>query len=274
MLSLPKETKVVCDLDDVYFEAQKSRIQKEANFSIKLKLQILFFLGTFKVKKILKRIDVPIIVKESDRLFYGLKNAVYLPNIPFGYYIDKKTSIKNTSGSPIETVRFGFIGKLSYRPNFHGLIHFINKVWNPFININSEARLIIAGSGKMPLILQTTISSSKNIDVLGFVETSDEFWNQIFTLIVPITEGAGSNIKIAEAFIYGKTVIAHPFAARGYENFLDSGYLMMPINNQKWMEAMNTITIPSLVQSQMLSAKAKELFDLENWNKILLDAVS
>jgi glycosyltransferase involved in cell wall biosynthesis len=274
ILSLPKEVKVVCDIDDVYFEAQKSRIQNETNFLRKLKLQVLFVFGTKKVKKLVGRIDIPIIVKESDRTFYGLKKAVCVPNIPFGFYIDKESTIHNAIINPAETMKFGFIGKLSFRPNYLGLIEFINSVWNPLIKVKSEIRLVIAGSGEMPEVLKKTIEKSKNIDLLGYVESPEIFWNQISTLIVPIGEGAGSNIKIAEAFIYGKAVIANPFASRGYENFKDSTYLILPKNNEEWIESMTSINVISSDQSNILSTKAKKLFDLKNWNQTLLDALS
>jgi hypothetical protein len=274
VLPLPKEIKVICDIDDVYFEAQKSRIQIETNFLRKLKLQALFVFGIRKVKKLLNRMDIPIIVKESDRAFYGLKKAVCLPNIPFGFYIDKKSPIKNPIVSPAGAMKFGFIGKLSYRPNYQGLTDFINLVWNPLMKNESETRLVIAGSGEIPEILKKTISDSKNIDLLGFVETSDEFWNQVSILIVPIAEGGGSNIKVAEAFIYGKLVIAHPFASRGYEDFIDSEYLMLPKNNHEWIKTINSVQFPTSTQSKLLSKKAKELFDLGHWNKVLQNAVS
>ena len=275
ILSLPKEIKVVCDIDDVYFEAQKSRIQKETIFSRKLKLQILFYLGTKKVKTLLSRIDISIVVKESDRSFFGLKKAVCLPNLPFGFYIDKGIlPNENLLINPLVSVKFGFIGKLSYRPNYQGLIDFITRVWNPLIKNKSDVRLVIAGSGEIPEILQTAISASRNIDLLGFVETPELFWNQISVLIVPVAEGGGSNIKIAEAFINGKIVIAHPFASRGYEDFINSDYLILPKNNEEWIESINAVENPSAIQSQSLSAKANKLFDLENWNQILLNAVS
>lgn len=272
---LPKKIKIVCDIDDVYFETQKSRIKNEANFLRKLKLEVLFFLGTRKVKKLLKRIDISIIVKESDRSFFGLKKAICLPNLPFGFYIDKGVLPSEKSNiEPLDSVNFGFIGKLSYRPNYQGLIDFIKMVWNPLMNNKSEARLVIAGSGEIPKILQIAISSSKNIDLLGFVETPELFWNQISTLIVPIAEGGGSNIKVAEAFIYGKTVIAHPFASRGYESFIDSDYLILPKNNEDWIKKMTSVEVLTPDQSQFVATKAKKLFDLENWNQILLNAVS
>lgn len=275
ILSFPKEIKLVCDIDDVYFEAEKSKIQKETNFSRKLKLKGLFFLGSFKIKKLLNRIDIPIIVKESDRLFYSLKKSVCLPNIPFGFYIDKEkqTNIINIPTNDSKP-QFGFIGKLSYRPNYLGLIEFINLVWNPLIEKESEYRLVIAGSGEIPEILKETIANSKNIDLLGFVESPETFWNQISTLIVPVAEGGGSNIKVAEAFIYGKKVIAHPFASRGYEDFKYSDYLILPKNSQDWIESMASIKINSLDQSKILSTKAMNIFDLENWNQTLINAVT
>jgi hypothetical protein len=275
ILSLPKEIKVVCDIDDVYFEAQKSRIQNETNLTHKIKLQILYYLGSIKVKKLLDRIDIAIVVKELDRLYYGLKNAVCLPNIPFGFYIDNKILVdKKSIEMPIVKKQFGFIGKLSYRPNYLGLVEFINLVWNPLIEKESEIRLVIAGSGAIPDILKITIEKSKNIDLLGFVESPEIFWNQISTLIVPVAEGAGSNIKIAESLIHGKTVIAHPFAARGYEDFINSDYLILPKNNQDWIESMASIKVNSLDQSKFLSINAAKIFDLKHWNQTLLNALS
>ncbi len=274
LLSLPQKIKIVCDVDDVYFEAQKSRIQKETNFLRKLKLQVFFFIGTKKVKELLNRIDVPIIVKESDRIYYGLKKAVCLPNIPFGFHIDNKFQINNTFQNFSEIVKFGFIGKLSYRPNYQGLIDFINLVWNPLMKNKLEARLVIAGSGEMPKKLAKLILDSKNIDFLGFVKSPNEFWSQISYLIVPIAEGAGSNIKVAEAFIYGKFVIANPFASRGYEEFIGSEYLRLPKNNQEWIKIMNNIELPNINKTKCLSAKANELFNLELWKQNLLNSVS
>lgn len=275
ILSVPKGITVLCDIDDVYFEAQKSRIQNETNLIHKIKLQILFFLGSIKVRKLLDSIDIAIVVKESDRLFYGLKEAVCLPNIPFSFFIDHKILLdKKSIEMPIDKKQFGFIGKLSYRPNYLGLVEFINLVWNPLINNESEIRLVIAGSGEIPEILKKIIEKSKNIDLIGFVESPEIFWNQISTLIVPVAEGAGSNIKIAESLINGKTVIAHPFAARGYEDFINSDYLILPKNSQDWIESMASIKVISLDQSKILSAKAKNIFDLKNWNQTLLNALS
>ena len=267
--------KIVCDVDDVYFEKYQTRIKNENSLIRKAKLKVLFYLGSRKVKNILSRIDIPIVVKESDRSFYGLKNAACLPNLPFSFFINQEKIPKITSiDAPSKILSFGFIGKLSYKPNSHGLINFINSIWNPLMMNNFEARLVIAGSGEIPEILRSIISSSKNIDLLGFVETPEFFWNKISVLVVPIAEGGGSNIKIAEAFINGKNVIAHPFASRGYESFIDSRYLILPQNDDHWIEVMNSILVLTPEQRRFLSEKANNMFDLTNWNQSLLTIMS
>ena len=266
--------KVVCDIDDVYFEVQKSRIQKEALFLRKIKLQVLFFLGSAKIKKVLKQLTVPIIVKESDRSFFGLQNAVCLPNLPFGFYINPKISPFPTIITQPQELQFGFIGKLSYRPNYQGLIDFIHSVWNPIMQTEFNARFIIAGSGEIPEELRKVIESSKNIVLLGFVESAKLFWNQISVLVVPIAEGGGSNIKIAEAFINGKTVIAHQFSARGYDSFFNDSCLYIPQTNKDWIQVMTSLQQPSNEQIEATAIKARSLFDLENWNQTFLDAIN
>jgi hypothetical protein len=235
----------------------------------------LYFLELKKIKSILNRIDIPIIVKETDRKYYGLNYAYCLQNLPFSYYTkNKKLNIDKHKEINSQKLVFGFIGKLSYGPNYKGLIHFIDSVWNSYIENNSHAELLIAGSGEIPQKLNEVINSSKNIDLIGFVETPELFWNKISVLIVPIAEGGGSNIKIAEAFIYGKKVIAHPFASRGYDGFLESGHLILPKDIDSWIKAISSARISSSEEVDHLIQKAKFYFDLDQWNEKLNSIIS
>ena len=103
--------KIVCDIDDVYFEKYQTRIKNESNLIRKLKLKLLFFFGSKKVKKFLTRIDIPIVVKKSDVSFPKLANALCLPNLPFGFYIENKI-IPDANFTTIisDSIIYGFIG--------------------------------------------------------------------------------------------------------------------------------------------------------------------
>ncbi len=274
-LNMPREIKVICDIDDVYFETQQSKINNEKKIKIKLKLKMLYYLEINKIKGILNRIDIPIIVKETDRKFYGLNTASCLPNLPFSFFINKQYLAEESNNEILpEKLNFGFIGKLSYGPNYLGLIDFINSVWNSFVENNSQVKLLIAGSGEIPQKLIEVINTSKNIDLLGFVESPKLFWNDISVLVVPVAEGGGSNIKVAEAFIHGKKVIAHPFASRGYDGFVESGHLILPKDNNSWINTMSSARISSVEEVDYLIQKAKFYFDINQWNDKLNTIIS
>ena len=273
--NIPKEVKVICDVDDVYFETQQSKIGNEKDFKKKLKLKILYYLELKKIKSILNRIDIPIIVKETDSKFYGLNTASCLSNLPFSFFINKQNLAEEDNKKILtDKLIFGFIGKLSYGPNYLGLIDFINSVWNSFVENNSQVKLLIAGSGEIPQKLIEVINYSKNIDLMGFVETPELFWDKISVLVVPIAEGGGSNIKIAEAFIYGKKVIAHPFASRGYDGFVESGHLILPKDIDSWIKAISSARISSSEEVDHLIREAKFYFDLDQWNEKLNSIIS
>jgi glycosyltransferase involved in cell wall biosynthesis len=123
---------------------------------------MLYYLELKKIKSILNRIDIPIIVKETDSKFYGLNTASCLSNLPFSFFINKQNLAEEDNKEILtDKLIFGFIGKLSYGPNYLGLIDFINSVWNSFVENNSQVKLLIAGSGEIPQKLIEVINSSK-----------------------------------------------------------------------------------------------------------------
>lgn len=259
--------KLICDIDDVFFETMKTKIKNSHNLLKKLKTSFHYLLSGSTVNKLLKRIDLSLVVKESDCVYRGLKNAILQPNLPFGFYIDQKKKTNNQQ-SKVFNNTFGFIGKLSYQPNIKGLYKFIISIWNPLMLKGFNGKFIISGSGIIPADLLDIINQSKNIEFIGFVENVQEFWNQIDVLIVPIEEGGGSNIKIAEAFINGKKVIASTFSSRGYERFIKSGNLLIAENNNNWINHISS-NISAISENDL--NKIKKIFNLDDWNENLIN---
>jgi hypothetical protein len=271
VLPFNKHNKVVCDIDDVYFEVQKSKIKNAHSFYKKSQLLILFFFGKRQIKSTIKKITHPIIVKESDRKYYGLDKAFCLPNLPFNCFLDGKQSKLAVPDLDSETIRnLGFIGKLSYPPNYKGLIDFLTFVWKPLISKGLKINLFIAGSGTPPKELEALITSTSQVNYLGFVEHAIDFWDKIHALIVPVNEGGGSNIKIAEAFMHGKIVVANSFSSRGYENFLNEKYLLVPTNHQEWKNLLNKNIFNNPATIKSLIQKSKDEFDIQKWNNQLV----
>ena len=59
------------------------------------------------------------------------------------------------------------------------------------------------------------------LEVRGFVEDLSSVYKGAAAVIAPIFSGGGMKVKIAEALMHGKLVIASPFAAIGYESCME-----------------------------------------------------
>jgi len=264
--------KVVCDIDDVYFELQKTKIKQEKKVKQKIKKVIYYSCGCRKVNQIYKKIDVPFVVKMEDKKYDSLTNAIYIPNLPFACFHNNK--IKQNHRSSNEKLRIGFIGKLSYEANYEGLYHFLLNVWQHLMNESLRLEFVIAGSGTMPVKIQNIISASSNIIFLGYIAEVENFWNKIDVLVVPIDFGAGSNIKIAEGLMFGKIIIATKFASKGFENFVEKRLIQIANNNFDWITLIKSITEKqSEINFEAIQIEAQKTFNLQQWNTNLLNAV-
>jgi len=264
--------KVVCDIDDVYHELQKTKIKQDKNLLQKAKKNILFSLSNKKIIQLYKKIDVPLVVKKQDKKYAGLTNAICIPNLPFAYYNNHK--IKKNNNHSNTKLRIGFIGKLSYEANYEGLYHFLKNVWQPLMIENLPLEFVIAGSGNLPVKIQNIVSAKSNIILFGYIDEVTKFWNEIDVLVVPIDFGAGSNIKIAEGLMYGKKIIASRFATKGFENFVEKNLIEIANNQFEWITRIkNNIKNKSNIDFEAIQAEAQKTFNLQHWNNNLLNAV-
>ena len=94
-----------------------------------------------------------------------------------------------------------------------GLI-FIKEVM-PHIN----AELIIVGKGMDQF--KEKFELTENVKVFGFVEDLSAFYYDASIVIAPIYSGGGMKTKIAEAMMYGKTILGTKEAFEGYERLKD-----------------------------------------------------
>lgn len=76
-------------------------------------------------------------------------------------------------------------------------------------------RLVAVGSG---LEKFSHRFNHPKLEIRGFVEDLSSIYINATAVVAPIFSGGGMKVKIAEALMHSKTVIASPFAAVGYES--------------------------------------------------------
>lgn len=95
--------------------------------------------------------------------------------------------------------------------NVNGIQWFLDNVWHSLISREPNARLLVAGT------VCEKIPSNKytNVELLGRVNSLDEFYKKGDIVINPVSQGTGLKIKTFEALSYGKTTIVHPHSTQG-----------------------------------------------------------
>jgi glycosyltransferase involved in cell wall biosynthesis len=112
---------------------------------------------------------------------------------------------ENVQGNTI-----GFLGNLNYGPNLRAVNWFALKVLPIVLESLPDAKFVIAGQISKPL----SFSESKNIQILGRVDSQFDFFKGVAVAVAPMLDGSGMQNKVLEAMSVGTPVVATPIASR------------------------------------------------------------
>ena len=168
--------------------------------------------------------------KEEDRAIPGCERASVLPNIPYGMSLpDPPSSLPPNRNS--KTILF--VGFLSYIYNSEGIDSFLKESWPLVRQAYPDAVLRLVGS-RLNTEDRDRWATAPGVDVVGFVPDLREAYRDCAFAVVPVWAGGGTNIKVAEALMYGRTCVVSQPAHRGYQRILrDKECLMVGRNTQE-----------------------------------------
>jgi glycosyltransferase involved in cell wall biosynthesis len=106
----------------------------------------------------------------------------------------------------------GIIGTGSWPPTAAALKRLVTRVWPLVHRAYPEARLRIAGRGTEGLPLE----SVAGVELVGSVECSAAFLQNLSCLLYPIARGSGMKVKVLEAIACGVPVVTTPQGAEGF----------------------------------------------------------
>lgn len=95
--------------------------------------------------------------------------------------------------------------------NVNGIRWFLDNVWDSVLEREPDTRLIIGGS----VCEKIEAGRYRNVELLGYVESLEDFYCNGDIVINPVFQGTGLKIKTFEALSYGKAVIVHPHSTIG-----------------------------------------------------------
>jgi len=160
----------------------------------------------YNEKLSLKYSDLNIFITENDKQSFS---DVKAPSIIIP--VTLADNYKNINIQDREKTKYYilFVGSAFYA-NLHGA-HFLIKSIAPYISCN----ILIVGKGMKAALFNDKLP--KNVYVEDFVENLTEIYNSASAFVAPLFMGSGMKVKLAEAMMYGKKIIATTFAFYGYK---------------------------------------------------------
>jgi hypothetical protein len=105
------------------------------------------------------------------------------------------------------------LADFTYGPNVSGLEWLVAEVLPRVWAARPDARLRLCGRGLDP----ARFAGEPRIDVRGFVDVLADAYRGAAAVVVPLTEGAGTPLKLVEALAFGVPIVATDVAVRGLE---------------------------------------------------------
>ena len=157
-----------------------------------------------------------------------------------------------------------FSGNNTY--NINGLKWFLNQIYPFIISAFPDVKLIIGGG--ICKILEKEGLNYPNIELQGFVDNPDNFFQQGDIAINPTFQGTGLKIKTFESLSYGKIVMVHPHSMKGiYQS--EKAPLFASEKANEWVTYLNKIwsspeSIPEIkMQDKIYLNKMNEFIENE-----------
>lgn len=205
--------RILTFFQNIEFDVQKARVRRE---------NVLYLPSCasdwLNERLTLKHADVVMMLTEADSLrsksLYGRAADFIVPvSLPDTAPAGVARSGATATGSDAYLL---FVGTV-YGPNLEAARFIADELAS---RLPPGLRVVIAGRG---LETYADSLSRSNVTVLGGVDDLAPLYAGASFVLAPVFSGGGMKVKIAEALMHGRRVLASPFAAIGYEKSVRSG---------------------------------------------------
>jgi glycosyltransferase involved in cell wall biosynthesis len=207
MFGIYRWPRSILDIDDIPSRFFSSRARNASVVTRKIHDYRKALLWWRRERILGRRFSVVAVASEEDRRYLG--SAARITVVPNGFNPPTEQHPKITT----EPQRIGFIGTLRWLPNKSGVEWFIRDVWPQIKREIPMVRLRLIGEGSS----ESIASLGPDIDGLGWVEDPSLEIASWSAMIVPVRCGAGTRVKIVDAFSKKCPVVSTSLGAFGYE---------------------------------------------------------
>ncbi|MFL6416144.1 MAG: glycosyltransferase family 4 protein [Bryobacteraceae bacterium] len=243
----------VMDIDDVPSLRERSIARNGESLRQRGRATLRMVSAKRREARFPERFDVLSVCSERDRGYLNLNMPVHV--IPNGFQVPKTESTR----LPFDPPRIGFVGGFNYPPNVEGVRWFLDQCWNRIRTRIPRARFRLVGRGTEAV----AFTGDADVDALGWLSDTAEEIASWSAMIVPIREGSGTRVKIAEGFARKCPIVSTSLGAYGYD--LESGRELLLADSAEAFAAACVQLIEDPLAASAMSDRGYRMF-LENFS--------
>jgi glycosyltransferase involved in cell wall biosynthesis len=242
----------VLDIDDLPSAFQRSVWQNGVGLKEKMKAGIQTHLLKRREHFWKERFTILSVCSEADRHYLGCGEHVHV--IPNGF----ERPTQEPARQPTDPPRIGFIGLYSYLPNLEGMKWFVRSCWPLIKQQVPDARLRLVGKDTDGPLKP----NAPDVDALGYVADAASEMATWSAMVIPVRQGAGTRVKIADAFSRKCPVVSTKLGAYGYD--VRSGRELLLADKPDDFAQACVSLIRDRTAASAMAERAYEAF-LQNW---------
>jgi polysaccharide biosynthesis protein PslH len=155
--------------------------------------------------------DAVLAVSDEEADWFRGLGAKRVKTIPNGCSIAPLSNVRWER--PASPLRLLFLGTLSWGPNVEGVKVFVERVFPRIREVRSDAELAIVGRQPSTEILR--LADIDGITVHADVPSTAPFLDEATMMVVPLTSGGGTRLKILESMSHALPVVSTAVGAEG-----------------------------------------------------------
>jgi glycosyltransferase involved in cell wall biosynthesis len=152
-----------------------------------------------------------------------------------------------------------FVGALNYVANIEGLKWFLTSIYEELRKKHSDLRLLVVGRASAREV-RDLCERTQGVELHADVPDIKEYYRRCRAVVVPLLAGGGTRIKILEAALAGRPILATPVGAEGLD-FKDGRDLLLFENAGEFCSAYEGLfdmnRYESIVQNARTTVKGK-----------------
>jgi polysaccharide biosynthesis protein PslH len=180
----------VMDIDDIPSTYERTLAQNAESLGARCRARWRMWVWRRRERRLAERFTVLAVSSEPDFRYVGPIAPLHI--IPNGFTRPEHEPVRRLATPP----RLGFIGKFDYPPNAEGMRWFAKECWPQIKRALPETRLRLVGKDTDGPLKPV----GPDIDALGWMDDTEAEIATWAAMIVPVRIGAGTRVKVLEAF--------------------------------------------------------------------------